>query len=120
MVRLRLQDPSVTLELVAFLRRCQCNVQHLGPTTVGVGLGHPIDLEAAVQRVQTGLCYSCGELIEDALFRLGSGRCHDCRESNGGHRNGEGARERWTRMEVESYLRIWRAQHPGAYVELVA
>ncbi len=119
MVRLRLQDPSVTLDLVAFLRRCQCNVEHLGPTTVGVGLGHPVDLEAAVQRVQTGLCYSCGELIEDALFRLGSGRCHDCRESSGAHRNGEGAQERWTRMEVESYLRIWRAQNPDAHVELV-
>jgi hypothetical protein len=120
MVRLRVHDPSTTLELVAFLRRCQCNVQHLGPTTVGVGLGHAVDLEAAVRRVQTGLCYSCGELIEEALFRLGSARCHDCRESSGEHRHREGAQERWTRMEVEAYLRIWRAQNPDAHVELVA
>ena len=119
MVRLRLDDPSVALELVAFLRRCQCNVEHLGPTTVGVGLGHPVDVEAAVQRLQTGLCYDCGDVIEEALFRLGSGRCHDCRTGSG-HRHPDSPRERWTRMEVESYLKIWRAQHPDSRVELVA
>ena len=32
----------------------------------------------------------------------------------------ERANETWTRMEVESYLKIWRLRNPGAYVEFVA
>ena len=27
-------------------------------------------------------CLACGELIEDTLFRLGSPRCHDCRQAS--------------------------------------
>jgi hypothetical protein len=118
MVRLQLDDPSLTPELVAFLRRCQCEVMHLGPTSVSVGLGHPVDPDAAVQRLQDGRCYRCGEQIERVLFRLGSPRCHDCRESSGP--GGDTARDSWTRMEVESYLRVWESLHPGARVELVA
>ncbi|TMK92300.1 MAG: hypothetical protein E6G42_07775 [Actinobacteria bacterium] len=122
MVQLRLHDPSLTTELVTFLRRCQCSVRDLGPATVGVGLGHPIDPDAAVQRLQSGLCYRCGNLIADSLFRLGSSRCHDCRESPGldTRPDIDALREDWTRMEVESYLRVWRSLHPDAYVELVA
>ena len=36
-VRLRLGDPMLAPELVVFLRRCQCEVDHLGPATLGVG-----------------------------------------------------------------------------------
>jgi len=118
MVRLRLHDPSVAPELVSFLRRCQCEVRHLGPTMVGVGVGHPVDPEAAAHRLQDGRCYCCGEQIELVLFRLGSPRCHDCRESSAAIP--ARANETWTRMEVESYLKIWRLRNPGAHVELVA
>jgi hypothetical protein len=118
MVRLRVHDPSRTAELVTFLRRCQCEVQHLGPSTVGVGLGHPVDPDALARRVQEGRCYVCGEAIEEVLFRLGSPRCHDCRESTGNH--GDTINESWTRIEVEAFLRIWRLRNPDALVELVA
>ena len=122
MVRLKLDDPSLTPKLVAFLRRCQCEILHLGPTSVGVGLGHPVDPDAAVQRVEDGRCYRCGEPIERVLFRLGSPRCHDCREGSGADPLSErdNAQETWTRMEVEAYLRVWESLHPGARVELVA
>lgn len=121
MVRLRLHDPASAPELVAFLRRCQCQVRDLGPATVGVGIGHAVDPDAAVRRVQAGRCCRCGTLIEDALFRLGSSRCHDCRESPGHDRPDAGTlREDWARMEIEAYLKVWRALHPGATVEFVA
>lgn len=118
MVRLRVHDPSLAPELASFLRRCQCEVEQLGPTMVGVGLGHDVNPEVAARRLQEGRCYSCGEPIEAVLFGLGSPRCHDCREGNG---NGAAsARENWARMEVESYVRIWRLRNPGARVELVS
>ena len=120
MVRVRLHDPSLAPELASFLRRCQCEVSHLGPTMVGVGLGHAVGREAAARRLQDGRCYRCGEAIEPVLFRLGSPRCHDCRESSGNGNGNSAAGDMWARMEVESYLRIWRLRNPGAHVELVA
>ncbi|HKD34516.1 MAG TPA: hypothetical protein VKB73_13805, partial [Gaiellaceae bacterium] len=74
--------------------------------------------EAAARRLQDGRCYCCGEQIELVLFRLGSPRCHDCRESSGDRTTR--ANETWTRMEVESYLKIWRLRNPDAVVEFVA
>jgi hypothetical protein len=122
MVRLRLSDDSLTTELVGFLRRCECEVEHLGPATVAVGLRHPLDLDAAVRQLHAGRCYSCGEEIESVLFRLGSGCCHDCREETRAEQapNPARVREDWTRMEVEAYLRVWRALHPEGRIELVA
>jgi hypothetical protein len=121
MVRLRLHDPSFTDELVSFLRRCQCQVRDLGRATVAVGVGHDVDTDAVVRRLSSGLCCRCSGAIEQALFRLGSPHCHDCREGSSLSRRGEAEiRDEWTRMEVESYLRVWRALHPGAAVDLVA
>jgi|SRR4051812_44473277 hypothetical protein len=122
MVRLRLQDPSSTPELVSFLRRCQCQVRDLGAATLGVGVGHDVDPDAAVRRLQSGLCCRCGKEIADSLFRLGSSRCHDCRDSTGVDRRSdtEALREDWTQMEVEAYLKVWQALHPDVGVELVA
>ena len=117
MVRLRLHDPSLAPELASFLRRCQCEVRQLGPTMVGVGIGHGVDPEVAASRLQNGRCYRCGEPIEAVLFRLGSPLCHDCREGSGDGR--PEVAETWARMEVESYLRIWRLQNPDARVEFV-
>jgi hypothetical protein len=78
-------------ELVVFLRRCQCDVDHLGPATLGVGLKHAIDLETAAQHLR-------------------------------GATSGVTApvRDQWARMEVEAYLKVWRALHPECSVELVA
>lgn len=79
-------------ELVAFLRRCQCDVDHLGPATLGVALKHAIDLETAAQ-------------------------LHREAGSNG---LTAPVRDEWARMEVEAYLRVWCALHPECSVEVVA
>ena len=117
MVRLKLHDPSLAPELASFLRRCQCDVQQLGPTMVGVGIGHAVDPTAAAHRLENGCCYRCGEPIEPVLFRLGSPLCHDCREGSGDWAPEAG--EMWARMEVEAYLRIWCLQNPDARVEML-
>jgi hypothetical protein len=80
-------------ELVVFLRRCQCEVDHLGPATLGVGLKHAIDLETAAQQLK--------------LHGATSGVTAP-------------VRDQWARMEVEAYLKVWRALNPECSVELVA
>jgi hypothetical protein len=123
MVRLRLNDPTLTSDLVTFLRRCQCEVEQLAPTTLGVGLGHGIDVDAALQQLPAGRCYLCGAEIELFLSRLGSPLCLDCRHGLNEDAPGpveEGSvREEWARMEVEAYLRVWLVLHPEGRVELV-
>ena len=71
MARLRLQHSSSGLGLLAFLRRRRGKHRLDGALRIVP--------ESAVERLETGLCYLCGDLIEQALYRLGSPRCHDCR-----------------------------------------
>ena len=81
-------------ELVVFLRRCQCEVDHLGPATLE---GRP---EARDRPRDGGAAAS----------------------SSTGPTSGVTApvRDQWTRMEVEAYLKVWRALNPECSVELVA
>ena len=123
MVRLRLTDATLAAELATFLRRCECDVDQLGPTTLGVAVRHKIAEEAALRQLRAGRCYRCGDEIESMLFRLGSPLCLDCRQGlkDVGATSVDGpAREEWTRMEVAAYLRVWQALHPDGGVELVA
>jgi hypothetical protein len=119
MVQLRLNDTALASELGRFLRRCECEVEHLGPTTLGVGVRHGIDIEAAVRELRAGRCYRCGGEIEATVFGLGSPQCLDCR--HGSNNVAEGSiRDEWTKMEVEAYVKVWQALHPAERVELVA
>jgi hypothetical protein len=121
MVRLRLTDSSLTDELASFLRRCQCEVEHLGPGTVGVGVVHSVDVETAVKHLRSGRCYRCGETIEPGLYGLGSPLCLNCRDTSNGDAGADSAvRAEWARMEVEAYVRVWQALHPEGRVELVS
>jgi hypothetical protein len=121
MVRLRLSDDSLTTELVGFLRRCACQVESLGPATVGVSLEHPLDVDAAVRQLHARRCYRCGSPIEATLYRLGSAACQDCRDSSrGAPPDPATVREEWTRMEIEAYLKVWQALHPEGRIDLVA
>jgi hypothetical protein len=119
MVQLRLSDSAATSELEAFLRRCECFVNQVGPRLLAVGIAHDIDTAAAVRQLRIGRCVRCEEPIEEAVFRLGSPLCLDCRAEP---RRDEDAivRDAWTRMEVEAYVQVWRALHPDSAVELVA
>jgi hypothetical protein len=121
-VRLRLNDSSHVMNLEAFLRRCECDVEQLGPTTLGVGLRHSIDVDVAVRQLRAGRCYRCGDEIEPLVFGLGSPLCLECRDAQAA--NGDAPiderpiRDEWARMEVEAYVKVWQALHPEAKVEL--
>jgi hypothetical protein len=123
MVRLRIDDPMLAPELLAFLRRCECDVEHRGPTTLEVDLRHSLDIEMAMRQLRAGRCYRCAGEIEPFIKRLGSPLCIDCRQSLNGHAaelDEAPIREEWTRMEVEAYVKVWCALHPDCSVELVA
>jgi hypothetical protein len=94
----RLEDPMLASELLTFLRRCQCEVEASGPATLEVGLRHAIDPVAARLHLR-----AVPTPATDAL---------DLDEGP--------VRDEWARMEVEAYLKVWRALHPDCGVELVA
>jgi hypothetical protein len=122
MVRLRLNDSALTSELKSFLRRCECDVEQLGPTLLGVGVRHGIDVAAAVRQLRAGCCYRCGEEIELSVFRLGSPLCLDCRDGLNDSESDDVERpihDEWARMEVAAYVKVWQALHPDGRVELV-
>jgi hypothetical protein len=119
MVQLRLSDPAVTSDLEAFLRRCECFVDQVGPRLLAVGIAHDVDVNAAVRQLRAGRCLRCEEPIEELVFRLGSPLCLDCR-ADPARDEGASVRDAWTRMEVEAYVQVWLALHPDSAVELVA
>jgi hypothetical protein len=121
-VRIDVSDRALVEELVEFLRRCACAAEQTGPSSIRVSLEPMVSIGAALSLVRAGVCYACTGAIEAPLARLGSALCLDCRDTQGG-RNGEpaadaAARRRWARMELEAYLRVWRARHPDARVTL--
>jgi hypothetical protein len=119
MVQLQLNDPAATLELEAFLRRCECFVNQVGPLLLAVGIAHDVDATAAVRHLRGGCCVRCGASIEECVFRLGSPLCLECRADPFRDQD-TSVRDAWTRMEVEAYVQVWRALHPDSAVELVA
>jgi hypothetical protein len=119
MVRLRLTNSSFVSELGTFLRRCECDVEQLGPRMLGVGVRHEIDVEVARQ-LGALRCYRCEE-IAGSVFP-GSPRCVDCRHGLTEFDAAEARspiRDEWTRMEVEAYVKVWQALHPEGHVELI-
>jgi hypothetical protein len=121
-VRIDVSDRALVEELLEFLRRCACTVERTGPGSLRVALDPAVSVGAALSLVRAGVCYACTGPIEAPLARLGSALCLECRDSegarNGGPRADEVSRRRWARMEIESYLRVWQARHPGARVTL--
>jgi hypothetical protein len=111
-MQVRLADQSLTGDLAAYLRRCECSVVPRGRGIIDVELAKRVSESAVVALVRSGGCCSCGQEIEPVLLELGSNRCHECR--NGSGRLGVPLAQRWARMEIEAYVRIWDALHPGA------
>jgi len=97
-IRLRLDDPTLAAELLTFLRRCECDVAASGPATLEVALRHAIDVETARSHLQAV------PVREASALDLDEGPI----------------REKWARMEVEAYLKVWCALHPDCSVDLVA
>jgi hypothetical protein len=116
-MRIRLNEPDLADDLVAFLARCECTVERVGRDVLSVdyaGLARP---ETALNLVRNGLCYSCGDEVGSTLARLGSPLCADCRHGSWPDRPSGRNRDR---LVVGSYLRVWSKLHPGALVSVVA
>jgi hypothetical protein len=125
-LRIRMETPALMRQLVQFLERCECNVDDLDARTVAIRIEPAVDFASAMELVKAGLCYACGGEIALPLSRLGSTACQDCRDAGARLRDaaldgGAVMRERreWTRMKVEAYLKVWRAQHPDSRVEIL-
>jgi hypothetical protein len=121
-MRVDVSDQALVEDLLEFLRRCSCTAERTGPTSVRVALDPTVSIGAALSLVREGVCYACTGAIEAPLARLGSALCLECRDTEGA-RHGEShadgrARRQWAKMEIESYLRVWQAQHPEARVTL--
>jgi hypothetical protein len=118
MVQLQLNDTALASELGMFLRRCECVVEHLGPSTLGVAVRHGIDVDAAVRHFRAGRCQHRGDEIESTVFGHGSPLCLDCRHGSDDDADGL-IRDEWARMEVEAYVKVWQALHPAGRVKLI-
>jgi len=120
-VRVRVAESTLVRDLLDFLRRCGCKVEQSSPDVLDVQLEPDVSLEAALSLVRDRRCYGCGGQIPEVLAKLGSPLCHDCRDHSGG--SGRASKRAlgalWARMEVDAYLRVWRAQHPGAGVAVL-
>ena len=108
-LRIRLVDPTRVGDLLAYLRERGCIAEQVDRVAVDVW---PAPL--LHERAGDGLCAACGEEVEEALRRLGSPRCHDCRNEAPnavGAPPGGDARRRCRRAlaELEGHLRAWRA-----------
>jgi hypothetical protein len=118
-LRIRLVDPTKVGDLLAYLRERGCIAEQVDPVAIDVW---PAPL--LHERAGDGLCAACGEQVEEALRRLGSPRCHDCRIEApatilGAARNGD-RRARWRQAlaELQEHLRAWRALDGSAVAVL--
>jgi hypothetical protein len=126
-LRIRLVDPSRVGELLEFLRRRSCVAEQVDAVTVDVWPPPLLHEHASNSEEPLALedgqvsCAACGDAVEDALSRLGSPHCHDCRDESlqgqplGASLNGGGHhRHERARFELQAYLRAWRAGNDGA------
>ena len=116
-MRVQLTHPALMASLLGFLRARDCIVEQVGENKLTVWCP-PTDCE----RGGGTICRSCGAPVAEALGRLGSLRCHDCRDQGGfetllagvyAHANGNG-HTAGARVALADYLAEWQAQHPEA------
>jgi hypothetical protein len=119
-MRVQLTDPALMASLLGFLRARDCIVEQVGETVLAVWCP-----PAGCVGGSGMTCRSCGEPVAETLWRLGSLRCHDCRDQGGfetllagiyGH-TGNG-RLPAARGDLAAYLAEWQKQHPGARVSI--
>lgn len=119
-MRVRIHEADLVDDLVSFLRRCECRVARIDLETIDVELDIEVSPDAEMSLIRAGRCYRCGEVVAPTLSALGSALCHDCRDRDrdprGAHRD---MRQRlWAQMEIDAYLKVWLALHPGVHVSL--
>jgi hypothetical protein len=115
-MRVQLSDPALVESLLDHLRAHGCVVDQIDATVLAVWCP-PMDCNDSADLLT---CRSCGEPVAETLGRLGSLRCHDCRDEGGfetllagvyGHANGHAAR---ARSDLAGYLAEWESRNPGA------
>jgi hypothetical protein len=115
-MRVQLSDPALIESLLDHLRACACVVEQIDAAVLAVWC--PPDECSSGGKLT---CRSCGAPVAETLGRLGSLRCHDCRDEGGfetliagiyGHANGNGRAAR-ARSDLAGYLAEWEASHPG-------
>lgn len=119
-MRVRLVDPGLIESLLVFLRTQDCVVEQVAPDTLAVWCP-PAKGNGSKPARGVMTCRSCGTPVAEALGRLGSLRCHDCRDE--GHEtllpgvyglaNGNG-KAGGARGELASYIAEWEASNAGA------
>jgi hypothetical protein len=119
-MRVQLNDSGLMESLLEFLRARDCIVEQIDAVVVAVWCP-PADCEGGM------ICRSCGSPLAETLGRLGSLRCHDCRDEGGfetllagiyGHANANGRAAR-ARGDLVAYLDAWHAAHPGAVASVI-
>ncbi len=118
-LRIRLVDPTLVGELIEFLRQRSCVAEQTDRVTIEVWppqLLYEANGHGPANGASDALhCAGCGGIVEAALWRLGSSRCHDCRETTQHglpctSTNGNGrSRSKRARSELQEHLRSWRA-----------
>jgi hypothetical protein len=118
-MRVQLSDPALIESLLDHLRARECVVEQIDVAVLAVWCP-PADCRDSGDCLT---CRSCGAPVAETLGRLGSLRCHDCRDEGGfetllagvyGHANGNGRAAR-ARSDLVGYLADWEAEHPGAH-----
>jgi hypothetical protein len=116
-LRVQLNDPAHIASLLEFLRARDCVVEQIDTAVLAVWCP-PCERDGPGGMT----CRSCGSPVAETLGRLGSLRCHDCRDTGGfetllagiyGHANSNGRVEQ-ARSDLTAYLAQWHATCPGA------
>jgi hypothetical protein len=118
-MRVQLDNPALLANLLAFLRSHDCIVEQIGIDTLAVWCPPAHRDGESTQGELT--CRNCGTPVADALSRLGSLRCHDCRDEGHdtllpgvyGHGNANGNARR-ARGDLAAYIAEWQADHSDA------
>jgi hypothetical protein len=122
-MRVQLDDPALMASLLDFLRARDCVVEELDAHVLAVWCP-PAGCSGNGSEVT---CRSCGTPVAETLGRLGSLRCHDCRDEGGdetlvggvyGHANGNGQMAK-ARSDLAGYLDAWQARYPGAAASVI-
>jgi hypothetical protein len=113
-MRVQLDNPALLTSLLSFLRSQGCVVEQIDIDKLAVWCP-PAHRDGDSPHGEL-TCRSCGTPVAEALGRLGSLRCHDCRDE--GHETllagvyGDGARNgnaRRARGVLAGYIAEWQA-----------
>jgi hypothetical protein len=122
-MRVHLDNPALLGSLRDHLRQRNCVVEQVSVETLAVWCA-PAGLRSGDSELT---CRSCGTPIAEALGRLGSLRCHDCRD-DGRHEtllagvyaraNGNGQVRR-AREQLAAHVADWQAENPDARASVI-